>query len=214
MSQKWFQKASVQASLVSAFAIVVVATVPIYHLNESNLALQRDIDAKIAEIQRLETQLTPFRTIALERYGGTEVEALYKLALRIKGIESAVCALQNYSEVAKLNCLGLTGTVAYPLVESSPLSVLLEGCYTNTENNLQALQTPEAEKKYLEAINISPEFPFPYCEIALSYKAQGKENWREYAIKGLEILDKTTTVKGHHPHHDLARARIKSILSQ
>ena len=52
--------------------------------------LNREILAKTAEIQRLETQLAPFKTIALQRFADPEPEALRKLADRISNIEDAV----------------------------------------------------------------------------------------------------------------------------
>lgn len=42
---------------------------------------------KTAEIQRLETQLTPFKTFALEKYTGSEQERMQKLAERIQELE-------------------------------------------------------------------------------------------------------------------------------
>lgn len=47
-----------------------------------------DIRAKEMEIQRLETLLTPFRTIALERYPGTEAQAMEQLAHGIQAIRT------------------------------------------------------------------------------------------------------------------------------
>src|SRR5204862_3650805 len=50
-------------------------------------SLNAKCSQKDAEIQRLETQLTPFRTIALERYTGTDAEALQKLGDRISQMQ-------------------------------------------------------------------------------------------------------------------------------
>lgn len=47
------------------------------------------IQNKNAEIQRLETQLTPFRTIALEKHTGSEKEALRKLANELENVKKA-----------------------------------------------------------------------------------------------------------------------------
>jgi hypothetical protein len=52
--------------------------------------LQQELSSKNAEIQRLETQLTPFRTIALEKYTGSEQEALRRLANEIEELKSYV----------------------------------------------------------------------------------------------------------------------------
>ncbi|HUT54840.1 MAG TPA: hypothetical protein VM658_15720 [bacterium] len=87
MSQKFYQKASVQAAMIAAVGVIIVAIISIAYdrskLKEDNSRLKRENDNKTAEIQRLETLLTPFRTIALERYSLPEVQALGKLAEQI-----------------------------------------------------------------------------------------------------------------------------------
>ena len=46
------------------------------------------IASQRADIQRLETQLTPFKTIALEKFTGSEQEALRKLAYELDELKS------------------------------------------------------------------------------------------------------------------------------
>ena len=59
-------------------------------LEELSEKQDKTIREKTAEIQRLETLLAPFRTLALQRYTDPEPEALRKLAHRISEIESSV----------------------------------------------------------------------------------------------------------------------------
>jgi len=76
------------ATLIAMWLVVppvwsVVATVHGWHVHslESTISEQRQqIGSKNTEIQRLETLLTPFRTIALEKFTGSDQEALRKLA--------------------------------------------------------------------------------------------------------------------------------------
>jgi len=93
MSQKFYQKASVQVALVSAIGLIIVTIITTAHqrsqLKSDNIRLQRENDTKTTEIQRLETLLTPFRTIALEKYTLPEAEALRKLAEQIGVLQDA-----------------------------------------------------------------------------------------------------------------------------
>jgi len=93
MSQKFYQKASVQVAMVSGIGLILVTLITIAHqrsqLKSDNIRLQRENDAKVTEIQRLETLLTPFRTIALEKYTLPEAEALRKLAGQIGVLQNA-----------------------------------------------------------------------------------------------------------------------------
>lgn len=92
MAQKWHQKAGVQAAIVGAFALIIVSLMPVAlkvpRLESDNAELTRKLGEKTAEVQRLETLLAPFRTIALERYTGPENEALIKLASQIESLQA------------------------------------------------------------------------------------------------------------------------------
>ncbi len=116
MPQKWYQKASVQGAIVAGLALSIVTLVPVAlkvpRLESDNSNLDRKLREKTAEVQHLETLLEPFRTIALERYTGSENEALTKLASQIQAlqdqdventhkIESLQKELQNTSEQAR-----------------------------------------------------------------------------------------------------------------
>ena len=96
MTQRFYQKASVQVAIATAIGLTIVTTITIAHqrsqLRADNQKLLTDVTVKTAEIQRLETLLTPFRTIALEKFTGDEKDALRKLAdyvidLRQKDVE-------------------------------------------------------------------------------------------------------------------------------
>src|ERR1039457_4454058 len=116
MAQKWYQKATVQGAIVAALALLIATLAPIAlevpSLKSDNADLNRKLTEKSADLQRLETQLAPFRTIALERYTGPENEALAKLASQIQllqeldtqktiKIESLQKELDKTSEQAK-----------------------------------------------------------------------------------------------------------------
>lgn len=97
--KKWYQYVGVQAALILASGAIIVAILNICQsrsqLSQDNqqyekdfAELKDDLKSKNAEIQRLETLLTPFRTIALERYTAPEAEALSKLAEQINQLQS------------------------------------------------------------------------------------------------------------------------------
>jgi hypothetical protein len=91
MSQRWYQKVGVQVAIISGLALIIAALLPIAFqvpsLRDDIRRLERTVVDKNSEINRLETQLSPFRTIALEKYSGTEAEALRKLADQINALQ-------------------------------------------------------------------------------------------------------------------------------
>ncbi len=98
----------VKAAIITSLAIVIVAGMNILN-NRSQLKqentnykatigtkntkiseLQQKLSSKTAEILRLETQLIPFKTIALEKYTGSEQEALRKLANELEKVKNYI----------------------------------------------------------------------------------------------------------------------------
>lgn len=113
MAQRWFKKASVQVAIIVATGTIIVAGMYIWHyrseLNRDNKQLTDNIkkkDERIvqleSEVQRLETLLTPFRTIALERYTGSETEVLQKLANQVRYLEEKLQETMRVAEPPKL----------------------------------------------------------------------------------------------------------------
>jgi len=120
MKKQWHQYVGIRAAIILALGGIVVAGMNIWNdrseLKQSNVAFENDNKAKTdritkleqhlsqkdAVIQRLETQLTPFKTIALSKYTGSEQEALNKLAQNLKVIESKTAALEKQLSPRKL----------------------------------------------------------------------------------------------------------------
>lgn len=99
MPQRFYQKASVQVALITGVVLIIVAAMNIgfnysdvktqnRKLENENKSLNDGAAKATAEIQRLETLLTPFRTIALEKFAGDEKEALRKLADQIVELQA------------------------------------------------------------------------------------------------------------------------------
>ena len=59
-----------------------------------------------------------------------------------------------------------------------------------------------------------PDFPFTYYVIALCYKKQGREEWKQYAQKAILILEKTTQIDGHHGFHDEALSQLLLLVRE
>jgi hypothetical protein len=91
MAQAWYQKTGVQSAIAGGMFLIIAAMIPSvierFGLKKENAEIKADLSTAQAEVQRLETLLTPFRTIALEKYTGDEREALLKLAGRINELE-------------------------------------------------------------------------------------------------------------------------------
>jgi len=94
MPIKFYQKASVQVAIITGIVVLLTTSTTIIHqrssLIQDNKRLNRLAQDQTAEIQRLETLLTPFRTIALQEFAGPEAEALQKLAERISIIDATL----------------------------------------------------------------------------------------------------------------------------
>ena len=85
MAQSWYRKASVQTALVSGVALVAVTLLIQF---SPKARLEKEVADLKGEVQRLETQLSPFRALAVLRFGGSEEEALSKLAAQVRDLQT------------------------------------------------------------------------------------------------------------------------------
>ena len=108
-----FNSVGVQVAIITGIFAIIVASIYVVNSrttiykqnntlsdkvtkqNDEILKLEKEILKKNDEIQRLETLLTPFRTIALEKYTGTEEEALQKLKDHINALEKKTIMIEN-----------------------------------------------------------------------------------------------------------------------
>ncbi len=92
--QRWYQKATVQVVLVTGSVMIIVALVQSLsgkkQLQDQIVSLTQQNSTKDAEVQRLQTMLVPFQTIALDRYPGDLNDALSKFANDLKGIQQTL----------------------------------------------------------------------------------------------------------------------------
>lgn len=92
--KRWHQYVGIRAAFIGTLGLIFIATMNILYnrsrLVQDNKQYKQDLGKKDFEIQRLETQLVPFKTIALEKYTGSEQEALNKLAKELEDLKNYV----------------------------------------------------------------------------------------------------------------------------
>jgi len=104
MAQKFYQKASVQVSIVSGLALIIVTLITIAHqrseLNQDNKNLKKEISKRKEEISNLkrerdkfEIQLTPFLARADQRF--PEAPPDQRLELLIKKMDEVISNVQD-----------------------------------------------------------------------------------------------------------------------
>lgn len=164
MAHQFWRKETVQVAIVSASAVVLASVTPtllqLPSVKRENENLRDELHGKTSEIQRLNILLTPFKTIALERYSGNEAEALAKLGLKLHDLQMGLETLSNYQGVARLGPDGKTGFVKEPLREESPLIYLLTDAWHEDAGRFAPTCTSEAIAKFEEAKRKFPDFPF------------------------------------------------------
>jgi hypothetical protein len=182
MSQPFYQKASVQVSIISAVTLLIVTAATILHQRSSlvaaNARLLQDNQKQTQEIQRLETLLTPFRTIALQRFSGPEGEALKKLADQIsaldKALDSAEAELASVKVAAsypkmrrvidvrpngiEVVCTGNRAGAHSEASSSSPISELMQQFFESSRkgDRLGAIKALD------QVITTMPDWPYGY----------------------------------------------------
>jgi hypothetical protein len=130
-----------------------------------------------------------------------------------KQLEDKIDSVQNYSDVAKLEFDGLSLHVTPPLVYSTDLSKMLEGCFIKKGDECYPACSSDIEEKYKKVIEKFPKFPFSYYGLALCLRLKGDESWKYYAEKAIEIFRKTTSISGHDNQHDQALKYLRDLLN-
>ncbi|MDE2009290.1 MAG: hypothetical protein KGJ09_04335 [Candidatus Omnitrophica bacterium] len=206
--QPWYKKASVQAAIVAGISLVIVAVIPyifqIPNLQKRIQELEGDLQAKNFEIQGLETQLAPFKTIALGRFTGTESEALSKLAFQLNNLESAVSDIKKYAYVSTLGVNGSTNDNTGVIILTTPISLIMQDALnTNKLTHQVTFKCDDASiARYKKVIDLYPNFPFSYYGLAVCLSNHNNPIVGEYLKQAWQILKVTTTIDGHHPAHD------------
>ncbi|MBN1618495.1 hypothetical protein JW887_04080 [Candidatus Dojkabacteria bacterium] len=195
--QKFYQKATVQVAIATAIGLIIAALISeslplvfkIPELTAQITELQQENLEKNLEIQRLETLLTPFKTLALQRYTGTDTEVLSKLASRVQEIETMVYTLQTYSDVAKMDITGNPGIVGTPPISlTTPISRKLSGVFTDENGQKIFTCNEDALQKYRKVIEEFPRFPFAYYMLAVCYNRAKNEDWKPLAKEAISIF--------------------------
>ncbi len=153
---------------------------------------------KNKEIAKLEKDLLPFKVFALQKYTGDESERLHKLASDIRKMQGDIDAVKQYSDVATMDMIGKNFIGHGVIVSPTEITGIMAGAL---EGN-QFATTTGAEKKYREVAEKFPTFPFSYFLISRCLRARDDPSWKDYAHVALDILEKTTTIAGHHQDHD------------
>jgi hypothetical protein len=132
MAQKWYKKAPVQAAIVTGIFLLVWSAITHFSkvpkLENEIEELEKKCVEKTSEIQRLEILLTPFRTIALEKYTGSDQETLRKLANDLGTLQHKIIQLEDRPNFDQNMVEMITG-IPVPRKYSSE---------TNYSNNLSA----------------------------------------------------------------------------
>jgi hypothetical protein len=152
-----------------------------------------------SDLQLCETKLAPFKTVAVEWYKGSEVEALSKLALRVQEIDSQLKADKDFHEVAQLN---LEGNLQLgDLVTTCKASGWGKDCVTIKDKSMDFKCSEECLEQFSRFCETAWWWPYPYLGVAECLKASGNERWEEYANIGLSVLSHMLLVPFRRVEH-------------
>ena len=171
-------------------------------IKDIELALEREHDP----------DLTPQE--ALSKIG-IEVNRLREQALKLK---QELEGLRRYGRVAQMDVTGMIviggGTVGI----ETEISESLNGGYETIdeeEGKRYQARCDEQGRSILEtAAILHPEFPFAHAWIAECLRKEQDPRWRIHANRAMTILNHTTQIAGHHPHHSQMRRILARTLEE
>lgn len=151
------------------------------------------------------------QTVELQKVAEHKVQEIRE---NLNEANVTILGLRDYSYVAKLNCLGVTGRAGRGLTESTAISRLLKDVWVDKNGKYYPLCTSTSRNKFETTIQEFPKFPFSYYAIAVCLRANGDKIWRTYAEKAVEIFKRTTTISGHNSQHDQAFLELEKYLNE
>ena len=205
--------------IVLIFAGSIVGAAVTWHSHSEEQEQQERIariDQGVVELVKLARERDPNLTEqeAL-RHISTEVRTLRG---RTSKLERELEGVKRYGSVAELNAFGLSGKIraGSGLKETSSISRALEGAYIRKEVGGQIRYLPDCNDMgiaaFRKAAEIDPDFPFSHWALAMCAAKVGDKEWRTYAERAVTILEHTTRIAGHHPHHDKVLEQSRKLL--
>lgn len=120
----------------------------------------------------------------------------------------------EYQEVAHYSANGnKSGSVnGVPLVRT-PINDWDRDILTRREDGHPVWKCTYGAKDACEVvIQKMPKYPFSYYALALCKRESNDSTWKKDAQKALSILERTTTLKDHHPDHDRVLKDVRKLL--
>lgn len=192
-------------SRVSGSFLLLVTSITIWHqrseLREQNGELIKLSQNQTTEIQRLETLLTPFRTVALDKFAGPEGEALKQLGDHILAIDESLSRAKK--ELVKTKQELLRRTSDRSLTEEQKQSL---------KSSLGAIAGKvlvKADFADSEARMFADQIEACIRTTALEIVQQGSMGIISLHAKGVRILVKDA--KNPPPHFGIVQKALQSI---
>jgi hypothetical protein len=141
------------------------------------------------------------------------LELLTPLQDQVSAQRKELNAIQQYTEISKLNILGSHFPPNSDIVDETEISRALKGAFTIHDGDRARVEcSADAMGKFRNVAETFPRFPFSYYALAYCLGQQHDSTWRTYAMKAVEILKTTTTIDGHSPSHDAILRELQQAL--
>ncbi len=189
-------------------------------LVEERDKLNTNLANKDREILRLESQLTPFKTVALEKFANDDEAGLNKLLERFNVLDKNLQQFKSYNTYALYTMIGMRDS--YGVITGTELAVLIQpALQINTivlpdDPNITTVSvknTPETEGILKKVIAKYPGFPFAYYFMSQYLHNKNDASWINWAKKAEEILLYTTSLEEHNYDHDVALKNLQKDIS-
>ena len=178
------------------------------------------------ERQAISIKIQDLVTLARDRDPSlTELEALHTVSTELRNLrenafqlEDELHGLRRYMHFAEFNAFGLTGKAGKGLKETGRIARALEGAYDENEDDNGPNYSPRCDAEginmFANVVRDFPDFPFSHWALTMCLGKQGNPQWRTHAERAKEILEHTTQIAKHHPHHDEALQQIERLLAE
>lgn len=121
--------------------------------------------------------------------------------------------VKTFSSMSQFDVFGKDLPVGAGLSYHTGISVLMDSVYVPFGTGVRCDCTNTSIDRLRRVIDEYPTYPFSHYWMAYCLREKGEVGWQEIAERAKSILERTTSIAGHHSSHDQALSNVSGWLS-
>lgn len=160
------------------------------------------------------TNMSAEQTSELLKIAASSWDENGEIRKQLTGLSKNLQELKSYQHYSTFNILGQPFNAGFGISIESDLIKRMTRVLNKSDKKVE-LKVEKSTFYALDSITKAyPNFPFGFYFLALLDKSYALPSWRKNAERAIEILNVTTSIEGHHNHHDMALKNLIELFKE